>query len=586
MSTFFRHLIITGQLFAGISMSAQPAADSNSLPTPQKVGDGVIFPFDRSYLKLEVWGDNIIRVVSAKNPAFFAHNTPATEVRHQIKTNWKLTTDKTTTTLSTGQLQARVDLATGAVSFFDANGRPVLAEKAGARVFTPATVQGENTYHVAQQWLSHADESLYGLGQLQFGTVDIKGYDLDLWQHNTCVVVPLLVSSRGYGVFWDNLSFTRFGDLREWGPVPENCLVDTFGQSGGLTTGTFNPAAPDQLQNPRSTAVISATPGGRGGGGRWTGWTGDLVPPSTGLYQFRLYSNGGIKMWLDGKLVIDHWRQNWLTENDQIKVRLEAGRHYAIKIEHGGDQATTMQLTWKTPPPDGSTALWSEVGDGIDYYFIYGPALDQVIAGYRQLTGQATLMPEWAFGLWQSRQRYETAQQSLDVVKEYRRLGIPFDNIVQDWQYWQPNAWGSHQFDPSRFPDPAGWIKDIHALHAHLMISVWGKFYTGTTNFVEMQNAGFLYQPNLKEGLLDWINYPYTFYDAFNPGARKLYWSQINQALFSKGIDAWWEDATEPDLTASPPTLGRPAHAHESHRPRHRLARDEWLCPDEQHGHV
>jgi len=195
------------------------------------------------------------------------------------------------------------------------------------------------------------------------------------------------------------------------------------------------------------------------------------------------------------------------------------------------------------------------VGDGVDYYFVYGPALDRVVAGFRQLTGQASLMPEWAFGLWQSRQRYETAQQSLDVVKEYRRRAIPFDNIVQDWQYWKPDAWGSHQFDPSRFPDPVGWIKSLHDLHAHVMISVWGKFYPGTTNFDEMQKAGFLYQPNLKEGLLDWINYRYTFYDAFNPAARKLYWDQINTALFSKGIDAWWEDATEPDLTASPPTL-------------------------------
>jgi alpha-D-xyloside xylohydrolase len=164
-------------------------------------------------------------------------------------------------------------------------------------------------------------------------------------------------------------------------------------------------------------------------------------------------------------------------------------------------------------------------------------------------------MPEWVFGLWQSRQRYETSTQSLDVVDEFRRRAIPFDNIVQDWQYWPRNAWGSHQFDPARFPDPDGWLKALHDRHAHVMISVWGKFYSGTTNFDAMQKAGFLYQPNLKEGLHDWIDFPYTFYDAFNPAARKLFWSQMNTALFSKGIDAWWMDATEPDLTPSPPTL-------------------------------
>jgi alpha-D-xyloside xylohydrolase len=260
-------------------------------------------------------------------------------------------------------------------------------------------------------------------------------------------------------------------------------------------------------------------------------------------------------MWLDGKVVISHWRQGWLTENDQIKVRLEAGHHHALKLEYGGDEATTMQLTWKTPAPDDSTSLWSEVADGGDYYFVYGPALDTVIAGFRQLTGPASMMPEWVFGLWQSRQRYETSTQSLDVVKEFRRRAIPFDNIVQDWQYWRPNAWGSHEFDPARFPDPDGWIQALHDLHAHVMISVWGKFYTGTANFDAMNRAGFLYQPNLKEHLMDWINYPYTFYDAFNPAARKLFWAQIKPALFDKGIDAWWMDASEPDLTASPPTL-------------------------------
>ena len=309
------------------------------------------------------------------------------------------------------------------------------------------------------------------------------------------------------------------------------------------------------MENPHVTNEIAYQSRGRGGARSWNRWVGELVPPTTGDYQLKIYSNGRIKMWLDGKVVMDHWRQGWLTDNDQIKVHLEAGQHSAIKIESGGDERSTMKLTWKTPTADDSTSLWSEVADGEDYYFVYGPALDQVVAGFRQLTGQASLMPEWAFGLWQSRQRYETDKQSLDVVSEFRHRGIPFDNIVQDWQYWPRNAWGSHEFDPKRFPDPVGWVKALHALHAHVMISVWGKFYTGTTNFGAMQKAGFLYQPNLREGLIDWINYPYTFYDAFNPAARKLFWSQVDTGLFKKGMDAWWMDASEPDLTASPPTL-------------------------------
>jgi alpha-D-xyloside xylohydrolase len=146
-------------------------------------------------------------------------------------------------------------------------------------------------------------------------------------------------------------------------------------------------------------------------------------------------------------------------------------------------------------------------------------------------------------------------------VRQFRERKIPFDTIVQDWQYWRPDAWGSHEFDRTRFPDPDGWVKAIHAQHAHLMVSVWGKFNPNTENAKEMDAKGFLYQPNLKEHILDWINQPYTFYDAFNPEARKLFWSQVNTHLFAKGIDAWWMDATEPDLLPSPPTLeGQQSH--------------------------
>jgi alpha-D-xyloside xylohydrolase len=561
MKPFFRNTIFIA-LFAACGESFAQTPGNQ----PEKLADGIIIPINDTFLKVQFYAPDVVRIACAKDRAFFNRDSIVTEPKKAIKTRWSLKMENGEAILLTTNLQVHVNLASGAVSFFDDGGKSILAETSDGRKIVPAEVQGEQTFHVSQEWEPNDGESLYGLGQRQIGVMDIKGYDLDLWQHNTHVVVPFLVSSRGYGILWDNLSYSRFGDLRQFEPIPADCLMDASNQSGGLTTGTFSEGNPDALQNSHATDVISAVRssrggGSRGGGNRLTRWVGEVVAPVTGDYQFRIYSNGGIKMWLDGKLIIDHWRQNWLTDNDQIKVQLQAGQHYAIKIEHGGDQATTMQLTWKTPPPNDDTALWSEVGDGVDYYFVHGPALDHVIAGFRQLTGQASLMPEWAFGLWQSRQRYETAQESLDVVKEFRQRTIPFDNIVQDWQYWKPDSWGSHQFDPARFPDPDGWLKSLHDLHAHVMISVWGKFYTGTANFDAMQKAGFLYQPNLKEGLRDWINYPYTFYDAFNPAARKLYWDQINTALFSKGIDAWWEDATEPDLTASPPTLeGQRSH--------------------------
>ena len=310
-------------LMAASSGWAQPAPASAFVRMP----NGIRMTLPDGLLNLEVCTDNIIRVSYAKDAAFFARKTPATEVRRDVTTNWSVNTVNGETVLKTSKVEARVNPATGAVSFFYLNGKPILAEKANGRTLTPVTVQGEQTFHIGQQWLANADESLYGLGQRQIGVVDIKGYDLDLWQHNTHVVVPFLVSSRGYGIFWDNLSYSRFGDLRQFEVIPTNCLIDVSNQPGALTMGTFSETNPNELRNPRATGSITAVNSGRGGGGRsggWTRWVGEIVAPATGDFQFSIYSNGGIKMWLDGKLVIAHWRQNWLTDNDQIKVRLES----------------------------------------------------------------------------------------------------------------------------------------------------------------------------------------------------------------------------------------------------------------------
>ena len=543
---------------------------TSALAAPEKLTDGIVVPLDGAWLKVEVRADDIVHVTYAKERAFFERESLIVERRTLPDVRWSLEATGREATITTARLRARADLRTGTVTFLDAAGKPILAER--ARSLEPAVVQGGQTFHVQQQWVPNADESLYGLGQRQLGILDVKGYDLDLWQRNTHVVVPFLVSSRGYGILWDNAAFTRFGDLREFVAIPADCLRDAAGQPGGLTTGTFSLAEPEQLDNAHATTDLTLPAvENRNRNRASTRWVGDLVPTTTGDHQFQTYSNGGIKVWLDGRLVIDHWRQNWLTEYDQVRLRLEAGRRYAIKLESGGEQTTTMQLRWKTPatgPAAGATSLWSEVGEGVDYFFVYGPSLDRVIAGYRELTGAAPLMPRWAFGLWQSRQRYETAQQSLDVVDEYRRRGIPFDTIVQDWQYWPENAWGSHQFDAKRFPDPDAWINAIHARHARLMISVWGKFYSGDyagrENFSAMQRAGYLYQPTLAEGTRDWVGrggYNYAFYDAFSAGARKMFWEQIDSALFRRGIDAWWMDATEPDVVQpSPATLETMKH--------------------------
>ncbi len=529
-------------------------------PTVTKLDDatghGLSVAGSDGTLRVTLLGDNLVHVAFAKDPKFFDAKSIVTSFNHLVDPHWAMASDAAGASLTTPRLTVKVDPKTMAVSFVDPSGKAILAETPGGRTMEAATVQGEQTTHVRQRWLANADESLYGLGQMQEGFVDIKGYDLDMWQHNTNVVVPFLVSSRGYGVLWPNLSETLFGDTRPWAAIPASCLRDSTGATGGVTMGTFAPANPDQLTNSRLSNTIVLGAGGRGGArgpaGGMTRWVGQIVPEQTGTYQIKTYSNGGIKVWFDGKLRIEHWRQSWNPGDDVIKVNLTAGQAYPIRVESGGDQTSTMNLTWKTPSPSNDTSLWSEVGDGIDYYFVYGPDLDNVIGGYRQITGQASMMPQWAMGLWQSRQKYDTQQESVDVVSEFRKRQIPFDNIVQDWRYWSDDAWGSQAFDPKRFPDPDGWVKQIHALNAHLMISVWGKFYTSGANFDALHKAGYLYERNITEQTKDWVNFPYTFYDAFNPGARKMFWDQINAGIYSKGVDAWWMDATEPDIRPSP----------------------------------
>ena len=534
----------------------------------EREADGLTLQMAAGKLRIQIISESVVRVAFAPSAAFFSRASIDRVPLPAARTPFKIGESPAEYTLTTAKLRVSIDRESGAVTFANEAGRPLLAEAPGSRTLEPATVQDEKTFHAQQRWKAQTDESLYGLGQMQLGMVDIKGYDIDLWQHNTNTVIPLLVSSKGYGILWDNTSLTRFGDLRPFAAIPAENLCDGEGKPGGLTV-----APVDGSEAPRQTAEISVsmrlnreqTDHPETAAGSWhlkaQSWTGSILAPTTGDYQFQAFSNGGIKVWLDGKLVMDHWRQNWLASNDQVRVHLEGGHKYPIRIENDPEQQNTLRFLWKTPAPDADTLLWSQVADGVDYYFIDGPSIDQVIAGYRLLTGQATMLPNWVFGLWQSRQRYETAEQSLEVVRQFRERKIPFDNIVQDWQYWRPDAWGSHEFDKTRFPDPEGWIKALHAEHAHLMISVWGKFNPNTENAKEMNAKGFLYQPNLQEHILDWIGQPYTFYDAFNPGARKLFWSQINTRLFSKGIDAWWMDATEPDLLPSPPPLeGQQTH--------------------------
>lgn len=518
-------------------------------------------------VKLQVVTDKIIHVSAgpgdsiSSTPSLMAVTTGNPDVE------WTSEEKGDTVILKTAAISARVSVNTGEVIFTDAAGNPVLQEAAtGGKTFKPVTIDGKALYRIRQVFNSPADEAFYGLGQPQTGVMNYKDQDVDLTQYNSVAAVPFLVSSRNYGILWDNYSITRFGDDRPYEQLGSFTLYDKAHKAGGLSATYASRQQPGKVYLERQEKQVDIAflpslkempaefPMDKG----QVTWEGFIEPSTDGLHKFFMTTSGYVKVWVDGSLVLDKWREGWNPGPSVFRHMLQKGRQHALKIQWipESNQAF-VSLKWLSPTPDSLRDKWalsSEAGEKIDYYFIYGQNADEVISGYRTITGRATMVPSWALGFWQSRERYKTQQEIEETVSEFRKRQIPLDNIVLDWSYWKEDAWGSQEFDPARFPDPAGMISRLHQQYnAHFMISVWPKFYEGIDNYRLFDEKGWLYKQNIKDRQRDWIGKGYvsTFYDAYNADARKLFWNILDKNLFSKGVDAWWLDATEPDVLSN-----------------------------------
>ena len=177
---------------------------------------------------------------------------------------------------------------------------------------------------------------------------------------------------------------------------------------------------------------------------------------------------------------------------------------------------------------------WADAVDELDFYFIAGGSFDAVTQNLHELTGKTPMLPKWAFGFAQSKERYVNAKELIEVVREYRRRKIPLDLIVLDWKSWPNGAgWGQKNFDPQRFPDPKALMEELHSLGARLMVSIWPIMTGDCPNQRELQERGLMLGNQ-------------STYNAFLPEAREVYWRQAQQGLFANGVDAWWCDCTEP----------------------------------------
>lgn len=355
-------------------------------------------------IEIQFVSPEIVRVVKAPEGRSFTKKSLSVVKSPE---SMSVTTEKKGETVSLKSNAVRVDfnVETGRISFFDKQGKALFTEKDYGAQFTPFNDAGNQTFSVRQAFLLDKDEAIYGLGQQQVDDLNQRNHKHFMRQRALYASVPIIQSTKGYGMFWDNYSPTTYTD------------------------------------NPQEMSFDS------------------------------------------------------------------------------------------------------EVGECMDYYFMYGGNADGVIAQIRDLTGQAPMYPLWTFGFWQSRERYKSQQETMEVVDKYRELGIPLDGIIQDWQYWGPNSnWNSMNFDNPEFPDPQKMIDHVKKKNAKIMISIWASFGPDTNPYKDLEKINALF--NFKTWPADG---GVKAYDAYNEKARDIYWKHLNKGLFSKGIDAWWTDSTEPD---------------------------------------
>ena len=553
-----------------------------------------------SQIRLQVVSDRIIRVQATAEQSFRSKQSLII-VPQNSKAKYKVEEQGDDLIITTAAMRAVLNEATGQIIFYDLKDQVLLKEVAqGGKTFKPFTVPdreiGVDIAKVpdAQKhgWSWRAlfnspdNEAFYGLGQHQSEELNMKGKNEDLFQYNTKVSVPFVISNKNYGILWDSYSYSRWGNPDDYLQLNRAFkLYDKDGREGQLT-GTyvakngqkivrgedsiyFEYAMPEtsEICNKTDKGGIQNLPKGFALNGSKVVYEGYVEAPTNSFYQFILYYAGYMKIYIDGKLVVpERWRTAWNPNSYKFETAIPKGKKTPIRIEWQPDgDVSYCGLRVAAPRSEAEKnqlSIWSEMSPDMDYYFIAGKNMDEVISGYRTLTGKAPVYPKWVLGFWQSRERYQSSKDIEENMKKFRDLKIPVDNIVQDWNYWKLDSWGSHEFEAARYPNPQAMLDSVHALHGRFMISVWPKFYDTVKNYKELDAMGWMYHQAIKDDIHDWLGFRGSFYDAYDAGARKMFWRQMDENLYTKykfGIDAWWMDASEPNVRDCTPMWYRKA---------------------------
>ncbi|WP_127124567.1 TIM-barrel domain-containing protein [Pseudoflavitalea rhizosphaerae] len=438
------------------------------------------------------------------NELVFVNKQPAPAMKFsETDTDLKLATRFVTVT---------INKQSGDLNFRDASGNIFLNEKPGSRKLEPASVMEQPCYIAEQSFISPEDEFLFGLGQFQDGHYNLRNISRKLIQVNTQIAIPFLLSSKRYGILWHQYGLTYFNPADQLVPLTKKLKTSDTNQEAEVTTTTGTQRINQQQSVHEGKFNIEKD--------------GEYIV----MLDLGNMDNRHLLL-VDEKPLIDQ-SNLWLPPAVSKKIFLKAGEH---TVQVVCKSSNTPVLSWKKA--ENETVFRSPEAKMLDYVVFHGNNTDEIIADYRNLSGNVPMLPLWAFGFWQCRERYTSGEHLVNTVKEFRKRKLPLDVIVQDWQYWGKYGWGVPKFDENSYPDPGRFIRQLHELNARFSISVWENLDKKSEIAKEYIQKD-LYIPNSP-----WI-------DIYKPETQQTHWQALKKNLFSYGVDSWWMDATEPENDA------------------------------------
>jgi len=459
---------------------------------PKSVSNRIEIAIDEGTLIITPMAENAVRVQYQK------------EHKYDLPEEW-LYVDSTEPQPS--KIKVSIDKEKGAIKFFDAKGNFVT--EVLAHELVPTEVQGKEAYEATITLDSPEDEYITGLGQFQDGLGNLRGETRRLTQVNTQISIPMILSDKGYGLLWNNYGMVDYN--------PASMSVEMVRADEEGATETVN---------------VTSTSGGRQEIRRGNKFTAVVTIEEAGNYAILLDVGQSMarrhNLSIDDKPIVDV-RNLWLPPTTSMTVELEAGTHtFAAELTSNDKPVIYYRKV------DTTTTFHSPVADKVDYTLFIGSA-DEVIASYRTLTGKSPMMPIWALGYTHCRERFHSSAEILENARIFREKQMPIDLIVQDWQWWGKYGWNSMQFDEEFYPDPSALTSELHdSLNMRLMLSVWSKIDDNSELGKQMQADGY-YIPGT------------TWIDFFDQNAADAYWKNFSEKLLVHNVDAWWQDATEPE---------------------------------------